>query len=277
MKSTITTALSSLTLLFLTTALTTACSGDDPDPDAETKFLLQNRTFYLHHADGFTPMRNTKLSLGFWKSEMYYRAGCNWMSGDFDIRNDILIAAEQFSTLMYCETAQGSIIDQEDWYADFLDSKPSIRIDGDYLALASDLVTMYYYDSVLDEPNAPLTNQVWSIQTCATNPPRYPQQSYKNRPWFKVSEDGKVSTFDGCNTGEGTFDVSYAKPTFGTIRFGSFTYTNTDCPEPIPYTPGSEPDNCFEPIFSGNTDFRIVENTLVIGPDYETATYATAD
>ncbi|MCL2823435.1 MAG: META domain-containing protein [Polyangiaceae bacterium] len=271
MKSTITTALSSLTLLILTTALTTACSGDDPSPDADTKFLLQNRTFYLHHADGFTPVKNTEIRLAFWKSEMYYRAGCNGMSGDFGIRNGILVSTYRNSTLMRCND---DIMDQEKWYADFLWRKPSVQIDGDYLALAIDLVTMYYYDRAIDEPDAPLTNQVWSTSHCRTHDSNA-EQSDNIRPWFKLSENGKLSSFDGCYTGDGTFQVSYKKPTFGTIRFGKLTYTNTDCPKSIPQA-NSEPGNCFEPVFAGIADFRIEMNSLLIGPDEYTGFYASA-
>lgn len=105
------------------------------------------------------------------------RAGCNELSGGITLDDGVLRLASaetidddgvlQFAsgpihTQMFCGPEFAT---QDDWFFGFLADEPQWTVDGDTFTLTDGRTTMVLLDRSLAEPDLPLDNTVWTVES----------------------------------------------------------------------------------------------------------------
>jgi len=179
-------------------------------------------TYASTEVTGYELVANTRLEIGFPDpSKITARAGCNSFFGDYRIEDDVLVIGELGGTLIGCPP---ELQDQDDWMAGFLDSRPSIALDGDILILAGPDATAVLQDREVAEPDVGLEGTRWIVDSVIT------ADAVSNVPqdvgaYLELSE-GTVTGNGGCNTLNGTATVGE-----DTITFGPLATTRLTCPD----------------------------------------------
>lgn len=141
----------------------------------------------------------TRLSLDFDGTRVGASADCNGMGGEAEIVDGRLQIAEG---LAMTEMACPGLMEQEQWYADFLMSAPTIEVDGDTLTLAGGGATLALTDrSVIDGPDA-LEGVRWRLDSVTRT--RGETASGSGASWYRRATlrlaDGAVHGRSGCNS-----------------------------------------------------------------------------
>ncbi|MBX6749916.1 MAG: META domain-containing protein [Micromonosporaceae bacterium] len=89
-------------------------------------------------------------------------AGCNHMSGTGRIDSGTLVVTDLATTEMGCP---GELMEQDAWVADLLTSRPTVRLAGDELTLATATITMVLLDREVADPDRPLAGTSWTVTT----------------------------------------------------------------------------------------------------------------
>lgn len=107
------------------------------------------------------PIPGTGLQLDFDGDQVSARAGCNTKSGEGEIRNGVLRVESLAMTQMACESA---VMEQEQWWAQFLTSGPQAAVRDRSLTLmsGSTVVEMTAQDA---PPDLPLSGAQWWLQS----------------------------------------------------------------------------------------------------------------
>lgn len=204
--------------LALSALFLAACGSDDTgaadsDPGAATNTPtaaeLDGRAFESTGATGHDLVDGSTVELAFLANSLAANAGCNSMSGAFQIEDDVLTAGPFASTMMACEQP---LMDQDTWLNEFLSSNPTIALDGRTMTLTGDSATL-----TLDEvETAPLAGITWTVTGTLKNEAltSVPADSAAS---ITIADDGTVAVNTGCNTGSGTVEVTATSLTFGPI------------------------------------------------------------
>ena len=131
------------------------CGDDDGDDVAETgagagtggdagapvtEADLDGRTFVSSEVEGETLVDDTEITLTFEDGQLGVNAGCNGMSTAYTVSEGSLEVEGPFAqTQMACP---GDLPGQDEWVAEFLESSPTLALDGDQLTLANDDITI---------------------------------------------------------------------------------------------------------------------------------------
>lgn len=92
-------------------------------------------------------------------------AGCNYLSGSGRLESGRLLIDGLAMTEMACP---GGLMEQEAWVAEFLTSRPALRLDGDELMLTGEAITVTLLDREVADPDRPLAGTRWSVHTVVT-------------------------------------------------------------------------------------------------------------
>jgi heat shock protein HslJ len=194
-----------------------ACGSDDDDAaSSDVAAALEGRTFVSTEVTGQTLVPGTSLTISFEDGRLAAVAGCNTMTGGYELDGDTLVVDPLAQTLMACE---GNLSDQDAWVAALLSGSPSVALAGESLTLTSDDVTVVLQDQAADaEP--PLSGSVWAIEsvTTATGSSDAPEGA------SITYEDGSVHVSTGCN--QGNTEVTEAD---GVLTFGPMAMTRMAC------------------------------------------------
>jgi heat shock protein HslJ len=228
-----------LVALVLVVALVSACgdastsdSASPGDAGGDTGGVDLQGTYVADSVDSDARqlVPGTTVRLTFKGDAVVAEAGCNTMHGSFEVDSGRLSVRQVGMTMMACDQA---LMDQDDWIADFLESSPSLSVDGDTVTLASDDVTMR-----LTKPAAagvPLQNTAWKLDTVVTGAgadgtassvpagARHPGIRFTNGV---VGWDVAFST--GCNQGRGPVEVGSE-----VMDFGDLATTKMACPDAV--------------------------------------------
>ncbi len=117
-----------------------ACSDDDDSASADVSAGdLDDRTFVAEEVAGQTLVPGTEITLTFTDESVVAIAGCNTMTGGFDVDDGVLDVDTMAQTLMACPDELQA---QDEWLAEFLGSEPEVQLADDVLTLTSGEVTI---------------------------------------------------------------------------------------------------------------------------------------
>lgn len=190
-------------------------SGSDPGTD------LEGRQFLLESSEGYTPVEDTTISVGFSDGTFGFSAGCNSHSGDYTLCNGKLCLQDLGSTEIGCEPDRDA---QDAWLADFFTNQPALDLEGNRLTFTGEEATLVFLDREVANPDRPLTGRTWTVDTffdggAASNIP------IDEPPTLEFGEDGTLSFYTGCNSGMGDYSVDGQD-----ITFADLTWTERGCP-----------------------------------------------
>jgi heat shock protein HslJ len=184
-----------------------------PGGAAPTDADLAGRVFIVTGATGHDLVPKTEITLTFDAGRIGVSAGCNQMSGAYEIKDGTLDIGPMMSTEMACEAP---LMDQDQWISTFLPGAAiTLTRDAATLTLAKDGVTLTAVDKKVVRPDLPLEGTTWVVESLVAN------QAASSMPQgvtaTLVFADGKVAVEPGCNKGGGAAAIAETVITFGPI------------------------------------------------------------
>lgn len=188
---------------------------DEPVP------AIDGSTYLSETVTGHLLVVGSRLRISFRDGQLGADAGCNQMGGAYDITDGVLVVGEMAMTEMACMEPPG-LMEQEQWFAGFLQSGPSISQDGNRVTLATADVTIVFLDREVADPDRPLEGTTWDVTGSVEG------ETVSSVPTGGsiVLRDGTVEIDTGCNTGNGSYEVA-ADGT--SVTFGPIGLTRMAC------------------------------------------------
>jgi heat shock protein HslJ len=193
-----------------------AGSGGTP----ATTEALSGRTFLSTGIEGADLAEGSQVRLTFEATRIGASAGCNQMSGEYEVADGALKVGMLAMTEMACEEP---LMSQDTWLAAFLDGAAA-TLDGDTLSLTKDDVTLTLLDEEVANPDQALEGTTWVVDgivagDAVSSVPVGAEASL-------TLEGGKLAVSAGCNTGSGTYSLGE-----GSIELGAVATTRMACPD----------------------------------------------
>lgn len=223
-----------------------------PIPPTPVAAGLDGRRFLLVSSDGYTPVADTTPQLGFDDGNISYSGGCNSHFGEYSVCGESLCVDGLGSTQIGCTL---DLQAQDEWFSDFLTSRPTFDLDGDDLVLTGDGVTLTFQDREVADPDLPLIGRVWTVDTiiqgdaAGSFPPSGPP------PSLEFGEDSIVNVFTGCNQGGGSYEATETE-----IVFGDIVVTEEGCGGAV----GELENHMLQIVAPGSVSFEIDAKRLTI-------------
>ena len=214
---------------------------------------------------------DTVITLTFGAGEIGASLGCNQMSGDYELEGDVLVVGQLAMTEMGCPPER---MDQDRWFAELLQSRPTLRIDGDTLVLAGAATTVTFRERSVVDPDRPLVGTTWTV-TGFVDGDVAMSMAVDEPGTLELTEDGWVMGSDGCNgfgygsDGSGLrYEVDGDSITFS----GDAVWTLKSCPEVAEY------QQRYRTVLGGTVRWSITADQLSLtAPDGRGVTYQAAD
>ena len=178
-------------------------------------------------------------------------AGCNNLSGDYDLDGDRLTVGAIGGTEMGCERP---LMDQDTWLAGLFEAP--VTVGGDPLTFRSGRVVLTVADREDVLPDRPLVGTRWRVDGLVSGDAVSSVPSGVEA-WLEIAEDGRVTLNTGCNQGNGTVAVGDA-----TLTFGPLATTRKLCK--FANNGGQEVEQTMLAVLDGETTYDIVEQSLSI-------------
>ena len=113
--------------------------GNGADPGPPTEADLDGRTFVSTEAEGFTLVPGTQVTLTFEGGNVSASAGCNTMSGPYEIDDGTLEVGDMAATLIGCPD---DLQFQDNTLQDLLTGGPGVTLDGEVLTVSGQGMTL---------------------------------------------------------------------------------------------------------------------------------------
>lgn len=198
-------------LLLAATALLLSACGDETgdDPDVTSGPDLDGRTFIATAITDAGRTRHlaagTELRLTFKAGELGIDAGCNHMSGTYDLDGDQLSVGMMSMTEMGCPP---KLMAQDTWVAGLFEEPVTFDLDKDILRLGAADVDLVLTDRVVASPDAELEGTTWQLDALIEG------DAVSSIPGDVVATliivGGEARIDDGCNAI--TADVAVSGP-----------------------------------------------------------------
>lgn len=220
-----------ISVLALAGLVLAACGSEETTDNSEavdagdvpTAAMLDNRKFVSTEVDGYELVDGTEITLGFEVNGIAAQAGCNTLTGSFQLDENALSVGTMGMTMMACDEA---LMDQDTWLSEFLSSLPYIALDDNTLRLSNDDVTITLLDVSEANPDIEIEGTTWVVTSTVAN------EAVSSVPADSMASltitDGTAAVNSGCNTGSGTVEV-----TDTTMTFGPIAITRMACPDDI--------------------------------------------
>lgn len=217
-----------LTLLTVGLLVTSCGSGSSSSTAAASgapkRADLDGSTFQSTSVEGHDLVPDSTVRLTFEKQNLSANAGCNTMSGPYDVTGGrIAWTGEAMTTLMACPD---DLTQQDAWLSDFLQQGADASLDGDDLTLVSGDVTLHLQRETAD-PASAFLGRSWTVTEIITGSSVASLPTGVTEPTLEVASDGKVQLFTGCNQGHTTVTA-----TADTLTFTPAAITRKACPPP---------------------------------------------
>jgi heat shock protein HslJ len=212
-----------LGLLAVVAVLLAACStgGGAASPSASaaaasggtsaTTEALSGRTFLSTGIDGADLAEGSQVRLTFEATRIGASAGCNQMSGQYEVVDGALKVGMLAMTEMACEEP---LMSQDAWLSGFLDGATA-TLDDTTLTLTKDGTTLTLQDESVVNPDLPLEGTRWVVTSTIAN------QGVSSVPGTAqaslVFDATSVAVETGCNSGSGGYEATDDVITFGPI------------------------------------------------------------
>ncbi len=180
------------------------CGSAEKEPSDDTATPM-GHTYISTEVVGDEIPGGGPMTLAFTDGRISASSGCNSAGGTVDLRNHVLKTSPLAGTLMACP---GERARADAWQADFLESEPTWRLDGDRLTLTGKSVTVHLTDKKIVSPDKPLTGTTWVVTTMLTPDAQVRSTALDQAsPTLTIGEGGTVNGTAGCNRMTGTAGV----------------------------------------------------------------------
>ena len=165
----------------------------------------------------------TKIRLAFAGGNVTASAGCNTMSGVYQVAGDKLVVGQLATTEIGCPP---NLQAQDTWLSDLLTAHPQFAVQGSNLILSSGTTVVTLLDREVAEPDQPLVGITWGLTTIIDG------QTASSVPegvsaTILFTADGKVQFDSGCNAGGGQYTVDG-----DSLHFAQIVSTTMACQDP---------------------------------------------
>ena len=165
----------------------------------------------------------TKIRLAFAGGNVTASAGCNTMSGGYQVAGDKLVVGQLATTEIGCPP---NLQAQDTWLSDLLTAHPQFAVQGSNLILSSGTTVVTLLDREVAEPDQPLVGITWGLTTIIDG------QTASSVPegvsaTILFTADGKVQFDSGCNSGGGQYTVDG-----DSLHFAQIVSTMMACQNP---------------------------------------------
>lgn len=189
---------------------------------------IAGQRFVARSAEGRELVDGTELELRFAGARLAASAGCNRISGRFQLEQGTLaFVGKPAVSMMACEPP--ALMRQEAWYIDWLRRGVDLHIDADTLTASARGVTVTYRREAATSEGAgqaPILGTTWElVSTAARGADPEPLPEGVGIPSLTI-RDGRAKLFTGCNRGSAAADVGDD----GFITFGVVATTRKACP-----------------------------------------------
>lgn len=212
-----------LVISFLLLYPITACTSDD-SPTKETMAQLNGQSYLLQSAVGYTPAGGSLIRLNFKGTELGFSGDCNSFSVTYSMSGNVLVLHGMSSTSMGCSA---DLMVQDDWLANFFDSRPSLTMDGNTLVLTSGNVVLTFLAREIADPDRALVGTKWTIESLITASAVSTVGSSFPKPTITFESDGTFAVETACNTGNGKYTATATGLSFSGVSFTSSTCTGS--------------------------------------------------
>ena len=196
----------------------TAAPSTSPDSSADPPAGLEGRTFLSTASSGHVLVAGSQVRITFQGGSVSISAGCNSMSGAYQVVDGRLQTDQMAMTEMACAEP---LMAQDTWIASFV-AGAGVRLDGDTLTLGKDGDTLTLVDRVVSDPDRPLAGTRWVVDGIVSG------GSVGSVPQGVTAaltfSDDRVDVEAGCNRGAGGVQIGA-----GTITFGPIALTKMAC------------------------------------------------
>jgi heat shock protein HslJ len=244
-------------LVVAATVVAASCGSDDTavtEPSADPVLAIDGATFLSESVTGRDLVADSVLNLSFDNGLVGGDAGCNQIGGaEYDIVAGALVLTSPLAmTEMACMEPPG-LMEQEQWYVEFLGSRPSISKDGDRLTLDADGVTVVFLDRRVADPDLPLEGTAWQVTSAIEGDAVSSVPSGGSLEF----DDGTVVVRTGCNNGTGSYELSDDGES---VTFGPVALTKMACVD----EEASRLESTMLATLSGTVDVEIVASSLTL-------------
>lgn len=186
-----------------------ACgSGGTPSPSPAS---LGGRTFLSTQVQGHDLVAGTQVRLSFKDGRIGISAGCNSMSGTYQIVDGRLATGNMAGTEVGCEPP---LMAQDQWVGAFI-SGATLTLAGDTLTLRNGDVTMTLTDREVADPDRPLEGTRWVVDGIVSGDAVSSVPQGVTAAVTITNRQFHVET--GCNTGGGSVQMTDTHLTVGPL------------------------------------------------------------
>jgi heat shock protein HslJ len=268
-----------LVLVLLAAAVLAACGGSEDEPvssDGGTPRVGDgdHRSTAVEEDGAPRPLVDgTTISLRLADGRIVANAGCNTMTGEYELADGVLLVDSLATTDMGCDPPRH---DQDAWLAELLVSGPTVTAFGAGFDLTSGRTTIRFTDRRVVEPDASLVGTTWELTGFIDGDVAMSAPAGGGAPAsVAFEENGFVTGHDGCNgfgyatSDDGQSGLRYAVDGDEITFEGDPATTEMACP-------GTEEDvERFHAVLRGTVAARIEASSLTLtAPDGRGVTYA---
>jgi heat shock protein HslJ len=192
-------------------AASPAASGEPSAAVPATSEALSGRTFVSTGMTGGTLVEGSTITLRFEENLISISAGCNQMSGAYELVDGVIKTGMMASTEMACEAP---LMAQDAAIGAFI-GDATATLAGDTLTLTKGDVTLTLIDEEVANPDGTLEGPRWVVTDVQTG------STVSSVPAGVTAsltfDGGTVAVESGCNTGSGSYTVDGNTITFGEI------------------------------------------------------------
>jgi heat shock protein HslJ len=176
---------------------------------------LAGHHFILQSADGFQPLAGSSLHLIFEDDTLSLSGGCNSLGGAYRVDGGRLVVNNLWSTNRGCDSA---LLAQDQRLDAFLRARPRLTRSGDQLALSLDGMVLRFLDREVADPDRPLVDTVWVIDTLIDDQ-SFGTSPTSGNPIVQFARDGTMHIQSACNGGAGRYTVDGDVLTLTTVAY----------------------------------------------------------
>lgn len=203
-------------VLFAAALVVGGCAGGGAA--SASTLTLDGRTFLSTSVQGHDLVAGSTIRLTFQPGRIGISAGCNQMSGAYDIVDGDLKTGQMATTEMGCDPPR---MQQDTWVGAFIDGS-TVALAGDTLTLGHGDVTMTLTDRKVADPDRPLEGTRWVLDGIVAG------DAVSSVPAGVTAaltiSNGQLQVETGCNTG-----IATVQATATTLAIGPLTLTKKAC------------------------------------------------